>query len=152
MKNENKTLRAAPRIMRVMRLRYFGASDFRKSGETNYAELVKERKSLTELSDKDIIVLRSRTGRKFRTLCGFTAEMGKTRQGKARVVFEMAEFSLGHGTWSDDMIADYVEMRGIKLEGIMTMREIYRRIKQDAERVTPIRKPKGALKTDKVAA
>lgn len=142
--NENKNLRSVPSAKWVLRLRYWGASDFRQSGETNYEELVRERKALANLGGRDVIILHSRSGHKVRALLGFTAELGKTRTGKTRTVFETIEWSLGYGTWSDDMVADYAEMRGIKLEGIKTMREIKRKLEESSQRA--VKKAKGASK------
>lgn len=142
-------IKGGGRTIRVMRLRYVGAGDFRKSGRMQFEELVKKKPSLATLGAKDVVILRSFIGNQIRILEGFTGELGKTSRGNARKVFEYHQFTLEHGTWDDLMVADYALMRGIKLEGIPTMKEIFAKLIAQAHTVTgkgAPKKSKGALR------
>lgn len=110
--------------MRVMRLRHHGEGDFRQAAETQFKDLLKARRVTNAHDvDRDIVVLRSKTGKQFRVLNGFRTMTGT--DGRTSTVFEFRQYNIGRGTWDDARIGDYTESIGIKLEGIHTLREMF---------------------------
>lgn len=106
----------------VLRLRFVGVTDFRKSEQTMFDEMMKERP--LRLGENDVVMFRSGRGDQL-----VFVQRKETVGGNGREILPSRKLRVSWGAWSEIMIADYARMVGISLENLPTLEQFFSRLR-----------------------
>lgn len=113
----------------TLRLRFVGVTDFRKSEQTMFDEMMADKK--LRLGEKDVVMFRSGRGDQL-VFVQRKENVETSAKEKSRDILPSRKLRISWGTWSEIMIADYARMVGIHLENLPTLEEFFTKLRAEA--------------------
>lgn len=113
-----------------MRLRYVTVADFRKSEIHNYDEFRAQKKALAESFRSDDVVLFLNAGCDQLVFVYGFKDCAENGAGE-RKILASRRLRLTNGRWTPQLLVNYGELVGLKLEGLKTFQERYQEHKEE---------------------